>query len=123
MKAILVALGIISLSLGIIGIAVPVLPTTPFLLLSATLFARSSEKLYNWLMNHLIFGSYIKSFRDDKSISLPIKIFVISLIWITTLLNILVFVPDKIFVHILLTGISIGVSLHILSFKTRQNKK
>lgn len=119
LKAIFVILGCISLGLGIAGIFLPLLPTTPFLLLSATLFAHSSSRLYNWLLNHRIFGSYIRSFRDERAIARSIKILIICCIWITTLLNMLIFVPQKLWLHLLLVGISIGVSLHILNFKNK----
>ncbi|MDR2840025.1 MAG: YbaN family protein, partial [Paludibacter sp.] len=58
MKLLFIILGLISLALGIIGIFLPLLPTTPFLLLSAALFARGSQRLYNWLINHRVLGSY-----------------------------------------------------------------
>jgi uncharacterized membrane protein YbaN (DUF454 family) len=106
--------------LGIVGIFVPLLPTTPFLLLSAALFARSSQRLYNWLINHRVLGTYIRNFRENKAISLGIKICIISIMWLTTLLNVLIFVRNIIWVQILLILISIGVTLHILSFNTRK---
>ena len=65
MKYVLILLGIISLALGVIGIFLPVLPTTPFLLLSATLFLRSSQKLYDWLLSHPCFGEYIRNFKSS----------------------------------------------------------
>ncbi|MDR2823760.1 MAG: YbaN family protein, partial [Prevotellaceae bacterium] len=58
MKYLLIVLGVISLAWGVLGIFLPLLPTTPFLLLSAFLFARSSEKLHSWLLNHKILGKY-----------------------------------------------------------------
>ncbi|MCK9163611.1 MAG: YbaN family protein [Bacteroidales bacterium] len=120
MKRILLkTLGIISLTLGIIGIALPILPTTPFLLLSSYLFLKSSDKLYCWLINHKILGPYIKSFQEDKSIPLKIKISSISLLWITITISALCFVPI-LWVKILLFAIAIGVTIHILHYKTRK---
>ena len=107
--------------LGIIGIFLPVLPTTPFLLLSAALYFRSSQRAYNWLMNHRYLGPYIRSFREDKSIPLHAKIISVSLMWLTALYCIFC-----IFAHILLDllmlTIAVGVTLYILSFKTRKHK-
>lgn len=82
-KIIFRILGFTSLILGIIGIALPILPTTPFLLLSSFLFLKSSEKLYNWLLNNKILGQYIKDFQIEKSIPLKVKISSISLLWLT----------------------------------------
>jgi uncharacterized membrane protein YbaN (DUF454 family) len=78
MEYLLIVLGIISLAVGILGIFLPLLPTTPFLLLSAFLFARSSEKLHSWLLNHKILGKYICDFLQDRTIPLRIKIISIS---------------------------------------------
>ncbi len=116
-KLLLSILGVISLSLGILGIFLPLLPTTPFLLLAAALFAKSSERLYNWLLNHKYFGPYIKNFREHRSIPLHIKIIAITLLWTTISYSALFIVP-LLFVKILLFAIAIAVSIYILSFKT-----
>ncbi len=121
MKILLITLGCISLGLGILGIFLPLLPTTPFLLLSASLFAKSSDKLYNKLMQHKYFGPYIENFRVHKSIPLHGKIIAVSLIWITITYSALVVVP-LLWVKILLFVIAIAVSIHILSFKTTKKK-
>lgn len=111
--------GWLSLILGIIGIFLPLLPTTPFLLLSASLFAKSSKKFYNWLINHKYLGSYIRQFKEDKSISLRTKIISISLVWISIGYSAICVVP-LLPVKILLFIIAIAVSIHIASFKTRK---
>ncbi|NCC98773.1 MAG: DUF454 domain-containing protein [Bacteroidia bacterium] len=110
--------GTISLCLGIIGIALPVLPTTPFLLLTAWLYFRSSPKLYQKLMNSKYFGTYIKSFREDKAIPLHAKIISISLLWITISYS-AICILEELWLRILLFTIAIAVSIHILSFKTK----
>lgn len=111
--------GWLSLILGIIGIFLPLLPTTPFLLLSASLFAKSSKKFYNWLINHKYLGSYIRQFKEDKSISLRTKIISISLVWISIGYSAIYVVP-LLPVKILLFIIAFSVSIHIASFKTRK---
>lgn len=75
--------GSISLILGIIGIFTPILPTTPFLLLSAACYARASHQFYNWLMNNRYFGSYIRDWRIHKTIPIRAKIIAISMIFLT----------------------------------------
>lgn len=80
-KIILITLGSLSFGLGVLGIFVVGLPTTPFLLLSASLYAGSSQRLYNWLINHKIFGAYIKRFRERKAMSLKEKILSMTMMW------------------------------------------
>lgn len=65
----LIILGTITLCLGIIGIILPLLPTTPFLLLSATCYVNSSKRLYDWLINHKVLGIYIRNFIIYKAIT------------------------------------------------------
>ncbi len=120
MKIILISLGTISLGFGILGIFLPLLPTTPFLLLSAALFARSSDKLYAWLLNHRVFGEYIRNFVEDKSISLKVKITSIAVMWISMLCTAFLVVNDKLWLQILLIAIATAVTAHILSFKTKE---
>ena len=73
MKTICIILGTISLGLGILGIFLPLLPTTPFLLLTAALYFKGSPRLYQWLLNHKYFGTYIRNFRENKAIPLLVK--------------------------------------------------
>ena len=73
MKTLYIVLGSISLALGILGIFLPLLPTTPFLLLTAALYFKGSPRLYNWLLNHRHFGPYIRNFRENKAIPLRAK--------------------------------------------------
>ncbi len=82
LKITLIILGLFSLSFGVIGIFVPGLPTTPFILLSAGLFARSSEKIYFWLINHKILGKYIKNFRSNKKTPLKTQIGSLIIMWL-----------------------------------------
>lgn len=121
-KNIFVLAGIISLILGIIGVFLPLLPTTPFILLSASLFARSSDKLYNKLIEHKMFGKIVRDFHEDKSISLHAKIISLSLMWASMLYAIIFVAQDKLWLQILLGIIVIGVTIHILRYKTKKNK-
>ncbi|KGN82720.1 membrane protein [Porphyromonadaceae bacterium COT-184 OH4590] len=120
-KRLLIVLGFIFLGLGILGIFLPLLPTTPFLLLTAWMFAKSSEVLYQKLLNNKYLGNYIKEFREDRSIPLKTKIIAISLIWLTIGYSI-IFLIKIIWVKVVLLIIAVGVTIHILSFKTKQKK-
>ncbi len=110
--------GTICLALGIIGIILPILPTTPFLLLSAACYSRSSEKFYNWLLNNRIFGSYIRNYREGMGMSVKSKIFSISMLCITIIISILFFITI-IWIQIILLIIATCVSTHIASIRPK----
>ena len=116
-KILLIIGGSISLALGVIGIFLPLLPTTCFLLLAAGCYVKSSEKLYNWLINHRILGLYIKSYIRHRAISKKTKIFSISLLWVTIMSSAIFFV-SLVWVRILLVAIAVGVTIHLLMLKT-----
>ena len=117
MKILYTVLGAISLSLGILGIFLPVLPTTPFLLLSAFFFLRGNRRLYTWLMEHPRLGPYITNFMEHKAIPLRVKIISTSTLWLT-LLYCAIFVAEHWALRALFIVIAIGVTAHILSYKT-----
>jgi uncharacterized membrane protein YbaN (DUF454 family) len=114
--------GSVFLALGIIGIFIPLLPTTPFLLLAAACYFRSSQKFYNWLINNKLLGNYIRNYRDGNGIPLNVKIFTISLLWITMGCSVL-FAVDALFIRVILVLIAIGVTIHILSVRTANGPK
>ena len=113
-----VALGSISLALGTLGIFLPLLPTTPFYLLTAWLYMKGSEKLYRKVMSNKFFGTIVRDFQENKTILLKTKIFSVSFLWITILSSAFFFV-SILWVKILLIGIAIGVTIHVLSYKTK----
>lgn len=117
MKIVLTILGLIALGLGIAGAFVPVLPTTPFLLLAAALFLRSNRNLYDWLMNHPRLGTYITNFLEHKAIPKRVKIVSISTLWLT-LLFCAIFVAEHWLLRLLFIAIAVGVTIHILSYRT-----
>jgi len=75
--------GVASLGLGALGVVLPLLPTTPFLLLAAACFFRSSDRLYDWLMRHRWFGPYIRNYREHRAIALGAKVGTLTLLWAT----------------------------------------
>ena len=93
MKTVYIILGTLSLALGIIGIFLPLLPTTPFLLLTAALYFRGSPRLYQWLLNHKCLGPYIRNFRENKAIPLRAKIISLLLMWGTMVYCIFFLIP------------------------------
>jgi uncharacterized membrane protein YbaN (DUF454 family) len=116
-RGILIILGSIFLGIGIIGIIVPLLPTTPFLLLAAACYIRSSKKCYNWLLKNKRFGPYITNYIEGKGLPLKIKLYAIIMMWIMILLSVIFFV-NNIFIRIILIIIAFLVSLYLMKIKT-----
>lgn len=120
-KAFLIAAGILCLVLGVAGIFLPLLPTTPFFLLAAACFFRSSEPLYAWLINHKLFGKRIQYYRVYKAISLRSKLLSLGLLWLT--IGYSMFFVAKIFwLKIILFLVAAGVSTHLIRFRTLTQK-
>jgi uncharacterized membrane protein YbaN (DUF454 family) len=116
-KIFLTIFGLISLGLAVLGVFLPVLPTTPLLLLAAFLFLKGNRKLYDWLMNHPRLGVYIRNFTEHKSIPLRVKVISISTLWLT-LLYCAIFVADHWVLRALFISIAVCVTVHILSYNT-----
>ena len=102
---------------GTIGIFLPILPTTPFLLLAAACYARGSRRFYDWLLNNRWFGDYIRNYREKKGIPLKIKILSISFLWLTIGYSTF-FIIDILFVRITLVLVAVAVSIYIIKFRT-----
>ncbi len=109
--------GTISLGLGILGIPLPLLPTTPFLLLSAYCFARSSRRFYYWLINHKYLGKHIHNYWEHRGVSLKVKAGAISFLWITMALTAF-FAMESTWMRLLLLIVAIAVTIHIAAIKT-----
>ena len=121
LNRILVGSGTFFLVIGIIGIFIPILPTTPFLLLAAACYARGSKKFYNWLINNKWLGEYIKNYQEGRGIPLTVKIPSIILLWITIAFSTIIIVSNFL-IQIVLIIIAIVVTIHILTIKTMQKK-
>jgi len=114
---VLIIAGTFFVGLGVLGIVLPLLPTTPFFLLAAVCFAKSSKRFYTWLLNNKWFGNYIKNYQEKKGVPLKVKILSISLLWITILFSV-VFIVHILLFRIILILIAIIVTIHILSIRT-----
>lgn len=115
-KALFVVAGSVSLGLGVAGVFLPVLPTTPFLLLAAFCYLRSSQRLYDWLMNHRIFGAYIQSYITYRAIRQSVRIGTLAFLWLTLLISILI-VPNT-YVRVFLVVVGTAVSIHLVCLRT-----
>ena len=121
-RSLFVTLGTLFLVVGVIGIVVPILPTTPFLLLAAFFYERGSEKFHNWLLTNKILGAYIGSYSDDKGIPLKVKLFTIVLLW-TVIASTVIFVVDELVFNIILVSVAIGISIHVAFIKGHKKNK
>jgi len=113
----LLIIGLISLILGGVGIFVPVLPTTPFVLLAGGCFSISSPRLSAWLKKNKFFGSYIENYENNTGIPKKVKIKAIVTLWAGIILS-MVLILDRIINSILLL-IAVCVSIYLGKMKTR----
>ena len=92
-RAVLICIGWLSMVLGIIGLVLPVMPTTPFLLLAAACFLRSSPRFYQWLVDHKYLGPYLRYYLDGKGIPRRANVGIIAMLWLTMTPTALLIVP------------------------------
>ena len=111
--------GSITLILGAIGIVLPVLPTTPFLLLSLACYWRSSERMSHWMLNNKYFGKYLRNYREGKGIPIKTKIFAITILWISIIYGI--FYVNIWIAQLTMVIIAFGVTIHLIRLPTLRN--
>jgi uncharacterized membrane protein YbaN (DUF454 family) len=113
-RALFFILGTFSLALGAIGIFLPILPTTPFLLLSAACYMRSSERMHKWLLNNRWFGNYIKNYQEGKGIPMKTKILAMAVLWGAIIFSAFIVLDEVLIAQIALLAIALGVSIHLV---------
>ncbi|MFQ5927946.1 MAG: YbaN family protein [Terriglobia bacterium] len=116
-RALLLVVGTIMLGLGIVGIYLPVLPTTPFLLLAAACYVRSSERLFTWLVYHPRFGPPLNSFLKEKAVPLKVKVISLVIAW-AILGGLALFVVESTLMKVLLLALGLLKTVFMLSIKT-----
>ena len=121
-RRIWIILGSLFLGIGILGVFLPLLPTTPFLVLSAACYARGSERFYNWLLNNRWFGNYIRNYLEGKGIPWKSKAATIALLWITIGCS-AAFAVQSLAVRIVLIVIAIGVTTHVIFIRTLRQQE
>jgi uncharacterized membrane protein YbaN (DUF454 family) len=109
-------LGSVFVMLGVIGMFLPLLPTTPFLLLASACYVRGSERLHRWLMNNRYLGAYIRNFRDKKGMPMPAKVATLVIFWGS--ISVSIWRIDIAFVQLILLVVGVFVTLLILRIKT-----
>ena len=118
-KRLLLGAGTLCTGLGIIGVFIPILPTTPFLLLAAACYMRSSERFYHWLIDNRVFGGYVRNYIEGRGMPVRIKIPTILLLWLAIGLSIAFAVQDTV-IRIVLICVAVGVTVHIVLIRKRK---
>ena len=120
MRVLFFVAGTICLFIGFIGVFIPVLPTTPFLLLSAACYLRSSTRMYRWLYSNRFFGEYLSNYREGRGLPMKAKIFTLAILWMTISYSTF-FIVDLWILQLILFVIAIVVSVHLLLLPTPKN--
>ena len=120
MNWLLIIAGWLSIITGVIGIVLPLLPTTPFILLAAACFAKSSPKFHHWLVTHKFFGPIIDNFKNGHGIPKNTKIKIIVFIWLA--LGISMFALQNVWVTLALSFLGVFGTIHILRMPTLQSE-
>ncbi len=106
LKILYIFLGTICIVLGTLGVFIPGLPVTPFLLLASSLYLRSSDKLYNKLISNKLLGKYIRRYRENKGMTIKIKIYSILMMWLMIAISAF-FLIEKVEIKLILTAVGI----------------
>ena len=117
-RTLFTVLGCLFLALGAIGVFIPIMPTTPFILLSAACFSAGNSKVATWLRNNRFFGPYLENFKTKQGVSLSLKVISILFVWLG--LGISMLIVRIWWVCIILGAVGIGVTIHLLMIKTKR---
>ena len=111
--------GFIAVALGVLGIFLPVLPTVPFLLLAVACFTRSSERFYNWLIDHAHLGPMIRPYLDGNGLKRTTKLKAVGLVWISITISVLL-MSARPWLQGTLILIALGVTIYLLRLPTTE---
>ncbi|MEZ5422413.1 MAG: YbaN family protein [Pyrinomonadaceae bacterium] len=116
-KAVLIFLGTVCVGLGVLGMFLPLMPTTVFLLLAAYCYSKSSEKFHTWLLTNRLCGKYISNYKSGRGISMRQKISTTVVLWASIGFSIWM-IGTRFWVTLLLLAVAIGVTTHVFWLKT-----
>ena len=111
--------GTLFLALGLIGIPLPLLPTTPFLLVAAACYLRGSRRMYDWMMTNKYFGAYLRDYLEGKGVAITAKVAALSALWAVIAFS-AVFATESAIVRVGLLAVAVGVTIHLLTLKTKR---
>lgn len=123
-RALWLVAGLICVGLGTVGMVMPILPTTPFLLAAAACFCKSSTRMYNWLLNNKWFGEYIKNYREGRGLPMKTKITALTVLWSAIVVSTVFFLnrllPSQLVLpmQLIMLAVAVGVSVHVLRLPT-----
>ncbi len=111
--------GTLFLVLGLVGIPLPLLPTTPFLLIAAACYLRGSKRMYDWMMKNKYFGAYLRDYLEGNGLTIRTKVVALSMLWVVIALSVAL-VTESTILRVGLLAVASGVTIHILALKTRR---
>jgi hypothetical protein len=111
--------GILLVGIGVIGIFLPLLPTTIFLILASICFLKSSPKANTWLRNHKVLGGYIDNYQNKTGLTRNAKITNIITLWTSISLSAFL-LTEELYIRLILLAIAVGVTIHLLMIKTKK---
>ena len=119
-RMLFVLVGTLFLAIGFVGIIIPVLPTTPLLLLAAACYLRGSERLHRWMIENRIFGEFIRDYTEGRGIKPRQKVITLAFLWMTIPFSAL-YLVEYLLVRILLFLIATAVSVHVLALPSMRS--
>lgn len=122
-RAVFFGAGTVSLAIGAIGIVLPVLPTTPLLLLAFACYCRSSKRMTRWILTNKYFGNYIRRYIEGKGIPMKTKIIALAFLWATITFSAFFMVQNWLLVQLILFVVAIGVTIHLIKLPTYKETK
>lgn len=111
--------GFLLVAIGVIGIFLPLLPTTIFLILASICFLKSSPKANEWLRNHKVLGGYIDNYQNKTGLTRKANIASIITLWTSISLSAFL-LTEELYIRIILLVIAIGVTIHLVMIKTKK---
>ncbi len=123
-RALWLVAGLLCVGLGAVGIVLPILPTTPFLLAAAACFCKSSTRMYNWLLNNKWFGEYLRNYKEGRGLPITTKVTALTVLWVTILVSTILFLNRLLPIllvlpmQLVMVAVAVVVSVHILGLPT-----
>jgi uncharacterized membrane protein YbaN (DUF454 family) len=117
MRSVYIIVGTIALVIGAIGLFLPVIPTTPLVILAAACYYRGSERLHAWILSSRWFGETIKNYQEGRGLTRDTKARAIFLMWMTIIISAWFFV-NNLFVRVAMIGVAIGVTVYLVRLPT-----
>jgi uncharacterized membrane protein YbaN (DUF454 family) len=108
------------LTIGVVGIFVPILPTTPLVLAAFICFTKSSKRAETWIQQNRYFGSYIENYRTKRGVPYDVKLKSVGFLWVTMMVSMLIFQQRILLIILPLVGVA--VTAHILTLKTSNDE-